>query len=218
MRRGVVAKPPPDDEAANDGSTAFVRVEDLGGPRGKSAPLAPRKGLQVQLPDDEPPPPPKPKPQAAAPAGKKGRRGNWWEKGKDNPPDDEETTEPAGDPEPAPEEPPEDDGAGATAFLRAEVPPPAPRRRAPEPEAQPAEDNRTQFYRPDEAVLGRDVQKERPPPPPPQSAAPWKLVGFVLGLGLAVVLLGVALVYREAIFQKKPARPPAAAERSDSEK
>ena len=85
-----MAKRPPEDEsldAAPDdapGATAFVRLEDTGKlppPRAAAAPTsgAPKKGLQVQLPDDEPPPP-KPKPKVAPPAAKaKGRRGAWWD-------------------------------------------------------------------------------------------------------------------------------------------
>ena len=225
--------PPPDDEAVNDGSTAFLRVEDLAAPRGKSeapiprrppaeaAPSAPRKGLQVQLPDDEPPPPPKPK-AAAAPAGKKGRRGNWWDASAEKLPEDEEPTQPAADPEP---EPAPDDAAGATAFLRTEpAPKPPPRRKQREPEPEPV-DNSTQFYRPDDAVLRKDVEKERPRPPPVATAAPtapWKFVAMVLGIFLVVALLGAAVVYREGLTtKKKPAHHPAAAEKqdaSDSEK
>ena len=202
----MATRPPPDqpdDDAVNDGSTAFVRVEDLDNPRGKSAPLAPRKGLQVQLPDEEPAPAPKSKPKLeAAPPGSTGRRGNWWDK----------SQQPAEEPpEPAPE-----DSPGATAFLRAEPPKPPPRRKAPVAEA-PVEDNRTQFFRPDEAILQRDIHKERPPPPPQVAATPWKLLALILGVSLVVVLLGVALVYREAIFTKKPARPSAPG-RSNSER
>lgn len=231
-----MAKRPPDDDQVNDGSTAFVRLEDVGEPKKKSsndappprrAPQeqsAPKKGLQVTLPDDEPPPPPKPKPKpvAAAP-GKKGRRGNWWDKSADKLPDDEEETAPG---EPAQEEPPPepepsaDDAAGATAFLKVEAPPPPPKRKRPAPEPEPAaDDGRTQFYRPDDKVLSIEAMKERPRPAPvAESALPWKLVLTILGVGLLVVLIMVAIVYREGIFKKKPVRhAPASIEKSTDE-
>ena len=210
---------PPSDEPANDGATAFVRVDDaanLRGSRGKPdapPPLAPRKGLQVQLPDEEPPPPPKPKTKLAAaePAGKKGRRGNWWDDAKQKLPEDEE---PPADPQPAPD----DDAAGATAFLRAEAPkPPPPRRRAREPEPEAPADNSTQFFRPDEHLLQKEAQKAAPRPAPvPEATVPWKLLAAVLGIGFVVVMLSVVLIYREAIFGKKPVHRPAAAGKSDT--
>src|SRR5260370_29710290 len=62
------------------GATAFVRV-DRGGPPPApprrvtpKQPLAPKKGLQVTLPDDEPAPPPPKKVGAPTPPDKKGRR------------------------------------------------------------------------------------------------------------------------------------------------
>src|SRR6266851_3816322 len=77
------AQPAP---AADDvpGGTAFVRLDGPGGqqrPRKEQAPLAPRKGLQVSLPDEEPAPPPPPKRVVALPAAaqKNGRRGAWWD-------------------------------------------------------------------------------------------------------------------------------------------
>ena len=78
------------------GGTAFVRLDAPGVPprRGapqKPQPLAPRKGLQVQLPDDEPaPPPPPPKRVIPKPADKKGRRGAWWDEESPKLPDDED--------------------------------------------------------------------------------------------------------------------------------
>ena len=114
------------DEPINDGATAFVRL-DAGGAlplpppprRGPAAkePLAPRKGLQVTLPDEEPDAPPPPKKRVAvvqAPV-KKGRRGAWWDE--EQPKDKEE--EPIND--------------GATAFVRVEKPAPP----LPEPEPVP---------------------------------------------------------------------------------
>ena len=140
-----MAPPPvaPDEGPANDGSTAFVRLDQvpsLPGGRKKSEagppprrveappPGAPRKGLQVTLPDEEPAPPPPPKRVIAQPPAdaKKGRRGAWWdeEAGKitDEPP-----------PPPPPPEPSPDDKPGATAFVR--VPPPPPPK--PPPPAEP---------------------------------------------------------------------------------
>src|SRR5713226_3200876 len=123
------AQPAPADDDV-PGGTAFVRLDGPGGqqrPRKEQAPLAPRKGLQVSLPDEEPAPPPPPKRVVAppAPAQKKGRRGAWW---------DEQAAEIPDEPEPEPPPPslPEsrppterarapaaDDSPGATAFLRA---------------------------------------------------------------------------------------------------
>src|SRR6267143_975483 len=50
--------PPAEDDVP--GGTAFVRVDGPGGQRSRKeqAPLAPRKGLQVSLPDEEASPPP----------------------------------------------------------------------------------------------------------------------------------------------------------------
>src|SRR5437899_433167 len=59
------------DDVANDGATAFLRPRRPVAP----APLAPRKGLQVSLPDEELAPPPPPKRVAAPPVPEnKGRR------------------------------------------------------------------------------------------------------------------------------------------------
>ena len=121
----------------NPGATAFVRV-DGGGLAGKSAPLparrvapqpsAPRKGLQVTLPDDEPAAPPPPKKVVPKEAAPKGRRGNWW---------DAEAEKEAEPPPPPPPPPPsEDDVAGATAFVQ--VPRPKPKAPPPEPEPEVA--------------------------------------------------------------------------------
>jgi penicillin-binding protein 1A len=117
--------PAPDESS---GATAFVRVDRPGRPGPKQAPLprrpppgAPKKGLQVQLPDDDEPAPPPPPRRVAAPLpDSKGRRGNWWdakaEKLADEPepepepapePEPEPEPEPTPEPEPEPEPPPE---------------------------------------------------------------------------------------------------------------
>ena len=135
----------PDSEPANDGSTAFVRLDHVppapgarkkteAGPPPRRAdppePGAPRKGLQVTLPDEEPAPAPPPRraiPQPPADA-KKGRRGAWWEEAAAKA---EEPPPPPPEPPPAPPEPPpvEDEQPGATAFVR--VAPPQPEARPP---------------------------------------------------------------------------------------
>lgn len=143
---------PSDDEA---GATAFVRVDRAGAPappparRPAKEPLAPKKGLQVQLPDDEPAPAPKPKPKPAPePAGKKGRRGAWWDEEAAKIPDE---PEPPPEPEPEPEPAEESEHDGATAMFNVEdrkpkagdEPEVAPPKRAPEPEVYkpvPADD------------------------------------------------------------------------------
>ena len=110
-------------EPANDGATAFVRLDQVA-PSGKAPagpparlprmgdrakqPLAPRKGLQVTLPDDEPTPPPPPKRVIAQPPAdaKKGRRGAWWD---EESPKDGDPVEPAPTMQDPPrEEPPEE--------------------------------------------------------------------------------------------------------------
>jgi len=71
----LAKRPLPEDESPEPtsddapGATAFVRIEDVKPAPSKLPPLrqapvqgAPKKGLQVTLPDDDPPPPPKPKP------------------------------------------------------------------------------------------------------------------------------------------------------------
>src|SRR6266851_4378345 len=94
------AQPAPGADDA-PGATAFVRLDGPGGQRrSRNEPLAPRKGLQVSLPDEEPAPPPPPKrvvPQPP-PDQKRGRRGAWW---------DEKAAEIPDEPEPEPEPPPE---------------------------------------------------------------------------------------------------------------
>jgi len=140
---------------APSGTVAFTNRPARGQP--PPAQSAPKKGLQVQLPDDEPPPPPPPKKVEKAPEPKgKGRRGAWWDE-KDAQEEEElkqkddsgprtamisaEEMEAAQEPEP----PPEDEQAGSTVmFKRREVepepepePPPPPRRRRPAPPPEP---------------------------------------------------------------------------------
>src|SRR5882672_12208907 len=179
--------PPPPRPAADDvpGGTAFVRLDGPSGQqRSRKEPLAPRKGLQVSLPDEEPaPPPPPPKRLVAPPTpAKKGRRGAWW---------DEEAAQIPEAPEPEPEPPPEpepvpseDDSPGATAFLRARPSPkPAPPAEAPEPEVEP--------YRP---VPADDYEGHVPAGP-----ARWKIwlrrAAWTCGAGAAVLLLGLVAGY-----------------------
>ena len=142
------------DEPANDGSTAFVRLDQVpplpgrkpeAGPPPrmprlgeKPASSAPKKGLQVTLPDDEPEPPPPPKRVIAQPApdAKKGRRGSWWDEEAAKVPDEPEPPKPAPEPEEETVPGSPDDVPGATAFVRQQdLPRPKPRP-APEPEVE----------------------------------------------------------------------------------
>ena len=110
------------------GATAFVRVDRGPAPPRRATekqPLAPKKGLQVTLPDDEPTPPPPKKVVAPTPPDKKGRRGNWWDAKSEKLPEAEE-------PPPEPEPPPADDVPGGTALVQRPKPPPEP-----EPELEP---------------------------------------------------------------------------------
>src|SRR5581483_6883394 len=171
-------------EAAPDdapGATAFVRV-DRSAPaplpparRTDAAPLAPRKGLQVSLPDDEPAPAAPPKPAAPVPEEKKGRRGAWWDA----------KAEPI--PEPGP-----DDLPGGTAVFEAPEPAPQPEPAPvaePEPEVEP--------YRP---VPAHDYQGHVPPGPPR-----WKvrlrrasIAAAVLAVfAIAAIALGYIYISRE---------------------
>ena len=114
------------------GTTQVVRVDrEEAGPappvprRTDAMPSAPKKGLQVQLPDDEPAPKPPPPKVVAPPPAKSGRRGAWWDEKHDKPPDDP------------------DDVAGGTAIVSAPEPEPEPEPEpvaaAPEPEQPAAE-------------------------------------------------------------------------------
>ena len=179
------AQPAP---AADDvpGGTAFVRLDGPGGqqrPRKEQAPLAPRKGLQVSLPDEEPAPPPPPKRVVAlpAPAQKKGRRGAWWDEHAAEIPDEPEPEPPPPEPEPVPSE---DDSPGATAFLRARpTPKPPPPAEPSEPEVEP--------YRP---VPADDYEGHVPAGPPR-----WKIwlrrAAWICGAGAALLLLGLVAGY-----------------------
>src|SRR6266849_5897782 len=172
------------DDPGSDGATAFLRLDGPGGqqrPRKEQAPLAPRKGLQVSLPDEEPAPPPPPKRVVAlpAPAQKKGRRGAWWDEHAAEIPDEPEPEPP--EPEPVPSE---DDSPGATAFLRARpTPKPPPPAEPSEPEVEP--------YRP---VPADDYEGHVPAGPPR-----WKIwlrrAAWICGAGAALLLLGLVAGY-----------------------
>jgi hypothetical protein len=221
--------PSPDDDnppaSADDapGATAFVRVEDVKPAPSKIPPLrsvpepvmgAPKKGLQVTLPDDEPPPPPpKPKPVPAS-AKAKGRRGAWWDQKSDKLGDDEEVTQGAA-PEPEPEpEPAGDDAPGATAFLQAPPPPPPKKKRAPpKAEPAPADDGRTQFYKPEAVVLQAEARQRPAPVAPPEPGLPIKLILQILGIFLLVTVLSVMVVYRNAFFGPSKSKPKASPSR-----
>ncbi len=123
----VGEEPGPEPEAAAPddapGATAFVRVDRGAAPpaapvprRTDVTPIAPKKGLQVQLPDDEPAPKPPPARVVAPPPAKSGRRGAWWNEKHDQLPDDP------------------DDVPGGTAMVAAPQPQPEPE---PQPQPQP---------------------------------------------------------------------------------
>jgi penicillin-binding protein 1A len=168
----------------NAGATAFVRVDRPVKTGAAQAPLprrpppgAPKKGLQVQLPDDdEPAPPPPPRRVAAPPPEAKGRRGNWWdakaEKLADEP-EPEPELEPAPEPEPEPEPPPV-----ATAFVRAPRPKPPPE---PEPEI-------VETYRP---VPAHDYQGHLKGGPPRWKV--WLRRALFICIGLAIGSTAVIL-------------------------
>ncbi len=173
------AQPAPGADDA-PGGTAFVRLDVPGGQRrSRNEPLAPRKGLQVSLPDEEPAPPPPPKrvtPQPP-PDKKRGRRGAWW---------DEKAAEIPDEPEPEPEPVPSEDASpGATAFLRARPKPPPPPQppEPPEPEVEP--------YRP---VPADDYAGHVPEGPPR-----WKIwlrrAAWTCGAAALLLLLGLVAGY-----------------------
>jgi hypothetical protein len=235
----LAKRPLPDEDnpipAADDapGATAFVRIEDVKPAPSKLPPLrqapaqgAPKKGLQVTLPDDDPPPPPpKPKPVPVS-VKKKGRRGDWWNHKSDSGDDlEEEVTEnePAPEPEPEPEPEPAPEHDGATAFLKVEAPPPPPprKKKAPpreEPEPAPV-DNSTQFYRPEQVVLQAEVRQRPAPTAPPEAGLPVKLLLKILGVFLLVTVLSVVVIYRNAFFgpSKRPAKASTKAPIEDTE-
>ena len=160
------------DDASNDGATAFLR-----------APLSPRKGLQVSLPDEEPAAAPPPKRAAPPPAPeKKGRRGAWWDEKGAPIPDEPEPAELGPPPQPPPEPaPPEDDSPGATAFLR--VPRPA----KPPPPAEPAEPE-VEPYRP----VPADDYAGHVPAGPPRWKVWLRRAAWTCGALAAVGVLGLA--------------------------
>ena len=194
------AKAPPtatgDEEASNDGSTAFVRLDQvppLPGRKPEAGPpprmprlgeqpasSAPRKGLQVTLPDDEPaaPPPPPRRVIAQPPAdAKKGRRGSWWN-------DEAGKVPEKPSPAPAPAQEPEeetvpdspDEMPGATVFVRKQDLPKAKPAPPPEPEVE---------YRPVRADDYAGHVKAGPPA--------WKKwARRAAGLSLLAAVLGLA--------------------------
>src|SRR5438045_4131771 len=162
------------------GSTAVVRTSPKPGAlpparRPEPPPGAPKKGLQISLPDDEPAPAPPPKRPLAPPAEEKqGRRGAWW--------DAKHEKEPEAGP---------DDLPGATAVLQAAepAPPPPPAPRPPpepdEPEVEP--------YRPQPA---EDYQGDVPEGPPR-----WKVLLRRAGwVASALVILGIVAVIGGYIY------------------
>ena len=154
----------PAPSSEHDGATAFVRIDapTPGVPRARTQAQppprkqesAPRKGLQVTLPDEEPPPPKvekKPLLASLPVPDKKGRRGAWWDEEATKLADDAAAaaSAPAADapdstsldldPTPAPEEEvtdtsPPDDGGGSTVMVSNRHTEPA----EPEVEAAPA--------------------------------------------------------------------------------
>src|SRR5439155_1236784 len=163
------------------GSTAVVRVD-----RGqKAAPLpptrrpepvpgAPKKGLQVSLPDDEPAVPPPPK-RPVPPDEKRGRRGAWWDE------------KPEKETEPNP-----DDLPGRTAVVQAPEP-----EQQPEPEPKPPAEPEVEPYRP---VPADDYQGHVPEGPPRWKVllrrAAWT-AGALVALGVIAALAGYVYISRE---------------------
>ncbi|HYS07314.1 MAG TPA: PBP1A family penicillin-binding protein [Myxococcales bacterium] len=174
------------------GSTAAVRVEGKGGKatplppprRTEATPVAPRKGLQVSLPEDEPAAPkPPPRRIAPLPEENRGRRGAWWDM-KEEP-----------QPEPAP-----DDLPGATAVVEAPEPAPEPE---PEPEPEPppappeALEPEVEPYRP---VPADDYQGHVPEGPPRWKVwlrrAAWT-AGALFVAGVLALIGGYLYISRE---------------------
>ncbi|MCA1827588.1 MAG: PBP1A family penicillin-binding protein, partial [Myxococcales bacterium] len=164
----------------NPGATAFVRVDAPAGKSGKAAPplparraapqpSAPKKGLQVTLPDDEPAAPPPPKKIVPKVPDKKGRRGAWWD----------EKTEPEPEPDP-------DDLPGGTALVKVERPPPEPE---PEPEPPPPppppKEIEVEPYRP---VPADDYAGHLKPGEPPWKV--WTRRAIWTGVALAILAVG----------------------------
>src|SRR3954463_9586283 len=143
------------ESAADDapGATAVVRV-DRGGdkpaplpPRRRADPMpsAPRKGLQVSLPEETATKPIPQKPLPPPPPEARGRRGAWWDARQEPLPDE---------PEPGP-----DDLPGSTAMVELPAPEPEPEPPPPPPPAEPE----VEPYRP---VAADDYQGHVPAGPP----------------------------------------------------
>src|SRR5437870_1688454 len=171
------------DDVSNDGATAFLRPSGAQQrSRKEQAPLAPRKGLQVSLPDEEPAPPPPPKRVAPPVPEKKGRRGAWWDEEAGAIPDE---PEPAAPEPPAPEPAPsEADSPGATAFFR------APRAAKPPPPAEPGEPE-VEPYRP----VPADDYAGHVPAGPPRWKVWLRRAAWTAGAATVLVLLGLVAGY-----------------------
>ena len=195
VRLDDVAPQPGLADIPNDGATAFVRLDKPSGRgKGDSAPpplrrappqSAPKKGLQVTLPDDEPEAP-KPPPRAKlAPVadGKKGRRGNWWDEPtrKVSDEDMQPETAPVAEAEPAPDESNatsldqprvEAEAAhdGATAFAR--VAAPQPQEDDPEGATAVVSAKNNPNRRPKSKFADEEIQVEAPKPKAKTKPAP----------------------------------------------
>ena len=163
---------PSEDAPVNDGSTAFVRVDRPAPPAPTIVePPAPRKGLQVSLPDEEPaqPPPPKRAPLAEE---DRGRRGAWWNEPRQALPE-----------EPAPPPP--------------EPPPPPPPEPEPLPEPEPPPEPDYQEYRP---VAAPDYAGHVPEGPPRWKKLLRRGLlasGALAGLGLLTLVAGYFWISRQ---------------------
>src|SRR5439155_5780510 len=171
------------DDVSNDGATAFLRPSGAQQrSRKEQAPVAPRKGLQVSLPDEEPAPPPPPKRVAPLVPEKKGRRGAWWDEEAGAIPDEPQPAAPERPPpEPAPSE---DDSPGATAFFR------APRAAKPPPPAEPVEPE-VEPYRP----VPADDYAGHVPAGPPRWKVWLRRAAWTAGAAAVLVLLGLVAGY-----------------------
>ena len=171
----------------NPGATAFVRLDQGQAPlprRPDPTPAAPRKGLQVQLPDDEPAPPPPPKKTVPPPAPSHGRRGNWW---------DAKEEKLADEPQPS-----ADDLPGATAFIQVPARKAAPTPAPPQP-PQPLEPE-VEEYRPLPADDYEGDLPARPAPPPPKKS--WlrrtvRAAAALTLLALAAIIAAYVYISRE---------------------
>ncbi|HZX96938.1 MAG TPA: transglycosylase domain-containing protein, partial [Myxococcales bacterium] len=175
--------PPPATADEAPGATAFVRVDAPGASappmprRTETAPSAPKKGLQVTLPDEEPAPPPPPKrPLPPPPPDHKGRRGAWWDEKQEQLP-----------------EPDPDDLPGATAMVQAPIPEPEPEPPPPEPERE----IEVEPYRP---VPADDYAGHLPDGPPRWKVrlrrAAW-IAAALLVAGMVTVIAGYLYISRE---------------------